>query len=39
MNLPLRENEGIRLDHLKRFRILDTPPERVYDDNTSTQSQ
>jgi GAF domain-containing protein len=32
MSLPLPENEEARVNHLKHLRILDTPPERAFDD-------
>ena len=38
MEFLLPENEVARLDSLKSFRILDTPPERVFDDLTSLTS-
>jgi diguanylate cyclase (GGDEF)-like protein len=34
MRASLPENETARLDALRRYQILDTPPERVYDDLT-----
>ena len=38
MGFLLPENEVARLDALKSFRILDTPPERAFDDLTSLTS-
>jgi PAS domain S-box-containing protein len=35
----LPENEAVRLDVLRRYRILDTPPEPLFDDITSLASQ
>src|SRR5713226_5717275 len=32
MKAPLPHNEPARLDALQRYRILDTPPERDFDD-------
>ncbi len=34
MQLPLPENEVSRLENLRRYRILDTPPEQAFDDLT-----
>ncbi len=34
MRLPLADHESTRLDVLRSFRILDTPPEQVFDDLT-----
>jgi two-component system cell cycle sensor histidine kinase/response regulator CckA len=38
MGPPLPESEMARLDALKGYRILDTPPERSFDDLTSLTS-
>jgi PAS domain S-box-containing protein len=35
MQLPLPENEVARLENLRSYAVLDTPPERVFDDLTS----
>jgi two-component system, cell cycle sensor histidine kinase and response regulator CckA len=34
MRLPLPENEDARLENLRSYRILDTPPEKAFDDLT-----
>ncbi|HYU46484.1 MAG TPA: PAS domain S-box protein [Terriglobales bacterium] len=34
MQLPLPDNEVSRLENLRRYRILDTPPEQAFDDLT-----
>jgi two-component system, cell cycle sensor histidine kinase and response regulator CckA len=34
VQLPLPENEVARLENLRRYRILDTPPEPAFDDLT-----
>lgn len=34
MQLPLPENENARLENLRSYRILDTPPEQAFDDLT-----
>jgi len=34
VQLPLPENEVARLENLRRYRILDTPPEQAFDDLT-----
>ena len=36
---PLAENESLRLQKLYEYRILDTPPEPVYDDIVSLAAQ
>ena len=35
MKAPLSEREQERLEALRDYRILDTPPERAYDDLTA----
>src|ERR1700730_17876684 len=34
MQLPLPDNEDARLENLRSYRILDTPPEQAFDDLT-----
>ena len=34
MQLPLPENEVVRLENLRSYGILDTPPEQAFDDLT-----
>jgi two-component system cell cycle sensor histidine kinase/response regulator CckA len=34
MQLPLPENEVARLENLRSYRVLDTPPEQAFDDLT-----
>ena len=31
MSFPLPENEGQRLEELRRYAVLDTPPEKAFD--------
>ena len=35
VQLPLPENEVARLENLRSYAILDTPPEQAFDDLTS----
>ena len=35
MKTPVTENEAVRLDALRRYEILDTPPEQAFDELTS----
>src|SRR5271154_693889 len=34
MSFPLPSNEAERLEELRRFAVLDTPPEKAFDDIT-----